>query len=724
MKKLTCILLTLSMILTILSACNQGENVVDPKPNTDDQQQDVKDPNEESALSETLDLVVDGVSDYVIVRGENAYISEITAATELQSYLKQITGTELPIVTDTAPEAEREIIVGKTNRETEGEFNREELGDEGFIIKTNGTKLCLVGGEQRGTLYSVYEFLESYLGCRFYTGEVEKIPETKTISLEKIEEDKQIPIFEYRDMDWVEYTWGGSNNITVKRRINARNASEEFGGHMSYVLWCHTMIDLVPPSVYYAEHPEYYCETYEGGSDAWGAGCQPCLSNPEVLKIATESVRNYLKNSSGNIISISQNDNQDYCTCDNCNKIFEEEGSQAGVLLRFVNAIATELKDEFPNAIFDTLDYQYTRNKPLVTKPVENVCVRLCSIECCFSHPLSECEDVNKSDRESKKFSETLSDWASISERLYVWDYTTNFAHYALTFPNFNVLRENLRFFADNNVVGVFEEGKREADSSEFGELRAYLLAKLMWDPYMTEEEYQYHINDFLEGVYGKGWTFIREYIDLAQDQVKDTCFAIYDDPDEIFIFPKAIEIHKQKEYPEDLTSDMIRNYESVDWTQYWNFFRDIPEIPTIISEGYRLFDLALEAAETEEQKSRIGEAKLQVDYINSYYLSKKLGFGGSAIGKILLNYFNAHADEFTDQEQSDLRISIVKLSRTQAYNTYIEFNTKLLNDHLAYGINSIKEHYYFSADLNWSGTRGSGAMDMSQVPNNWYIEN
>ena len=152
-KKLLGILLAAAMLLTCLAACNSK----DVGSGADiGEQQEVKDlDNEGGEVLETVDIVVDGVSDYVIVRGENAYISEVTASTELQKYLKQIAGVEIPIVTDAATVVEKEIIVGKTNRENDIEINREELGEDGFIIKTNGSKLYLVGGEQRGTLYSV-----------------------------------------------------------------------------------------------------------------------------------------------------------------------------------------------------------------------------------------------------------------------------------------------------------------------------------------------------------------------------------------------------------------------------------------------------------------------------------------------------------------------------------------------------------------------------------------
>ena len=282
-KKLLSIIIAISMMLTALAACNQNNPIEDPIPDNKD-------------LGETIDLVVDGVSEYVIVRGENASLSEITAAIELQSYLKQISGAELKIVTDSVEAVEKEIIVGKTNRESVGEFDRNELGDEGFVIKTAGEKLYLVGGEERGTLYAVYEFLEDYLGCRFFTKTVEKIPELKTISLEKIEEDKQIPQLEFRFSGWYDYF---ESALLAKRRINfvcfEVLPEEEYGG---CELWIggHTFEWMLRDQDYLEEHPEYFAMDENG---VRGYGYPPdsdyyhqlCLSNPEVISILTASVR-------------------------------------------------------------------------------------------------------------------------------------------------------------------------------------------------------------------------------------------------------------------------------------------------------------------------------------------------------------------------------------------------------------------------------------------------
>lgn len=51
------------------------------------------------------------------------------------------------------------------------------------------------------------------------------------------------------------------------------------------------------------------------------------------------------------------------------------------------------------------------------------------------------------------------------------------------------------------------------ACDGEFGELRAYLLSKLMQNPYL---DYDACMNEFLQAYYGNGWQNIRQFIDMT----------------------------------------------------------------------------------------------------------------------------------------------------------------------------------------------------------------
>ena len=675
-KNMLSILLAVVMLLTMLAACNKEpvEDVENP-----DNQQEENQGGEEVVLPETLDLVVDGTSDYVIVRGENAYISEITASTELQSYIKQITGVELPIVTDSAEPVEKEIIVGKTNRESDGEF------------KTNGAKLYLVGGEQRGTLYSVYEFLEAYLGCRFYTSKFEKIPALKTISLEEIKEDKQIPVFETRTVHWADYSQ--NDYFSSKRKTIVckwGKASEAYGGNPT---WINIGGDVVHSLGTLAET---------------GREGQPCLTDENIYNTILKNVKAYLvANPDADIISVAQNDNDDYCECDNCKAKVAEYGTMGGLNIWFTNRIADAIKTEFPDVLVHTFAYRYTRHVPTNIKPADNVIVELCSIEACFRHPLSECTEYS-----GENFADLIKGWGEICDNLYIWDYTTNYRNYLMTFPNFEVLRDNLKLFADCGVAHVLEQGNYSAvESGEFGELRCYLLSHLLWDPYMSDEElYELKI-EFMQDFYGPGWESILQYLNLAHDLTADTCFDIYSDAEEVFPWPKAVQINEAGTYPEELTIDMVRNYETTDWSKYWNWYKGYTEVPQIITEGERLFAEALAAAETDMQKAMIDRSSIQIEFLKSYYVGTNLEYGESGIGKLVGNFMLDHPEEFSDDEIGPYRRNIIKFAREQAYATYAEQNKALVDHMLSYGI-------YYAREGRWLGD--FNAIDFTQIPNDW----
>ena len=363
-----------------------------------------------------------------------------------------------------------------------------------------------ITGDNTGVLYGVYNFLEKYAGIRYLTPTLELCPKGDIVIPEGLVLAHS-PAMKARRLTW--HCVQSSPEWCIKQGINfGVNIPEELGGQrLNYgKLFVHT-INILAETTY--PYPAY--------------GTNPCVTDPEVLATVIKNVRKALEeNPAINIVSVSQNDFEGYCKCPNCKKIEEEEGSPAGPLLRFVNAVAENLEKDYPNLTIDTLAYKYTQKTPKITKPRKNVCIRLCSINCCFTHPLD-----NKECPRSKKFYEDIVDWGKICDKLHIWDYTTNFHYYISTFANFGVIHKNMKFFAENNVVSMFPQGNGQGVSGEFGELRAYLLAKLMWDPYMSEEAYYTHMDEFLEAYYGEGWKNIRTFIDKTTELAANGGFTI-----------------------------------------------------------------------------------------------------------------------------------------------------------------------------------------------------
>ena len=402
--------------------------------------------------------------------------------------------------------------------------------DDEFSIKTENESLYIKGGK-RGVLYGVYEFLED-LGCRFFTPDCEKIPTIVNLEIPSIDK-REKPVFEYRETDYTTTTKKESVKFATMCRVNGscNNIPESLGGSTDFAIFVHSFALLVPPSEHFAEHPEYYSlidgKRIAGDDVNW----QLCLTNPDIVDIAVENIRKILRaNPDKKIVSISQNDNLNHCQCEKCLKADEEEGSPVGTIIRFANKIAEKLEPEFPDVIFDILPYHYSRPISHLTKARHNVCVRICASATCFAHPFEKCDDRShataRPNGERTIFVEDLRDWSKISDKLYVWDYTSNFPLYLMPFPNWRVLQPNLQTLVKYNVKGVFEEANRAATGgTDFNELRNYLLCKLMWNPDCDIER---HRKEFMEYYYGEAATYLDEYLNMLSDFVERENYHMY----------------------------------------------------------------------------------------------------------------------------------------------------------------------------------------------------
>jgi hypothetical protein len=451
----------------------------------------------------------------------DATAAERHAAQELAETLREISGANFQVATAGEPLPARAILIGPgpVAAKLFGEVPWDQLGPEEVVLRTRGERLLLAGGRPRGTLYAVSQFLQAQCGVRWWTPWAARVPKRERLAVEALDV-RYRPVFESRDPYWYpafDARWA------VRNFSNSQSANipEEWGGCIRYKGFVHTFYPLVPPEEHFAKHPEWYSEI-KGRRTHDHA--QLCLTNPELRDYVVERVKAWLRETpEARIISVSQNDWHGYCECARCKALDEAEGSHAGSLLDFVNYVAERIEKEFPHVAVDTLAYQYTRQPPRTLKPRPNVIVRLCSIECNFREPLDAPANA--------KFADDIRGWANICDRLYIWDYTTDFAHYLQPHPNWFVLGPNVRFFAAHHVRGVFEQGAYQSHGSEFAELRAWVLAQLLWDPRRDDRAL---IREFLEGYYGAAAPVIGRYLELMHEASAGwnlTCFSRTDTP-------------------------------------------------------------------------------------------------------------------------------------------------------------------------------------------------
>lgn len=461
-----------------------------------------------------------------IVVSKTATITDQYAAKELRDVLKQACDVTLPIVTEVSRSDHHFFIgAGEAMQTSAVGFSTDDFSDEDLRIVIKETNIAIAGGRPRGTLYGVYKFLEDYLGVRYLTFDHTHVPHVAPRHVVGPIDVRYNPPLKFR---WTFYRETNENPpFATRMRINtvgtgcteSVSSDPKLGGKTPIRLVNHSFFDQVSSLKYGEEHPEYYCmrdgrRWLESPTDhrAQDRQNQPCMTNADVLKIVTretlaecESLTDY------NTVSVSQNDNDQYCQCPSCEAINTREGSPMGSLLAFVNSVADAAAAEHPHREIGTLAYQYSRKPPKTLRPRSNVRVQLCSIECCVIHALDD-----PTCPLNAVFMRDLNGWSNLAERLSIWHYQVNFSDYTLIYPSLRWIDHNVRIFVSHNVEGIFMQAAGETVGAAFSDLYNYVISAVLWDPSREAGELT---AEFIRLHYGPAAEPIQRFVDLVHDK-------------------------------------------------------------------------------------------------------------------------------------------------------------------------------------------------------------
>ena len=415
-------------------------------------------------------------------------------ADTLNVYLNKAVGISLEI---SDKQKKRSIIL----------VEKTDLNKDFISIDYKDSLITISANNKRNLYYATYDFIEKFLNVNWLSTDFTYYEDLKSINFPK----NYSYYFEPPVLTRTVHSKLFYKDSVFADKLKVTN--EAFPRYVPSAR-VHTFHRFLPYDVFYDKNPEYYA--LRNGKRL---PTQLCLTNTDVLKIVKDSVNSFFnKFPNSDVISVSQDDNTQYCQCDKCSKIDNQEGSPAGTMIHFVNAVA----ESFPNKTISTLAYQYTRKPPKV-KPIENVLITLCSIECNRSVPIElGCKD----------FSSDLKGWSQLTDNIRIWDYTTQFTNFLAPFPNWGTIKPNINLFVDNNAKWIFEQHSN--NDSELFELRSYIMAKLLWNPNL---DFQTLLNEFNNKYYGNGGKYISEYVNSIQNQIDNTSFFLflYGDPSQGF---------------------------------------------------------------------------------------------------------------------------------------------------------------------------------------------
>lgn len=390
---------------------------------------------------------------------------------ELRRYLKEISGADF--VPAKAERGARGLYVGLLSDFPWLAVERsEELGSEGFVLRTEGGSLHLLAREAPGVQHAATTLLHR-LGCRwFFPGRNwEVIPKRPTI--EGAWNERQVPSFGTQRLLW--YGFGATRKCAED--LAAWNRHNRMGGPVQVSIG-HTWHGLDPERDF-AAHPEWFALV--GGKRQ---NSKPCYSHPEVLRRAVESALRQAAEGRG-MISMSPPDGLGYCECEKCASVFaggapvashgttfakRPDGATVNVtsetLFRLVSEVARAVAEKHPKTLVGCYAYSAYSHPPSF-KLHPNVFLQTTTA---FRRtPLSLEEQL-------KAFGERTGQ-VGIREYYSVYQWDWDYPYPTAVEPG--KLQKTLRIFRQSNVTSVNAEASNNWGPRGLG---YYVASQLLWD--------------------------------------------------------------------------------------------------------------------------------------------------------------------------------------------------------------------------------------------------
>lgn len=502
--------------------------------------------------SERLVIVDRGATRYEIVTARDALSTTHLAAKELQRFLRQASGVTLPIVS-MAHRNKRQIFIAGVGG----------LKPHGFTIETRGKNIHLNGRDSggstprvdyidpihRGTCNAVYEFLERFVGVRWFWGDElgDVVPKMNRITVPAIINIRQEPFFDYRALP---YGPAGTFHGNWARRNRLGSAMTMHHAHAQQ--------NIVPIDEWARRgHPEYAAMVggkRRVGSDRGTNQGHICTTNPEVIQLVADAARFFLRDHPERAMySISPPDGSGLCRCDRCASYDVpgyriEEGVRRGRpvatdgMLRFYNAVAEIVAKDHPDRLLGGLIYNEYLYPPRREERAHDMLALVVA-------PNLARELWN--DQVWDFWRDLYRRWNSFHDRIYAYD----ICYYGgrqlgLPAPLGDRAVDLIRFHADVGTNGcyLYIGLTWEALGPD-----AYLMARLLWNPRADVERTK---NEYFGILYQQAAPAVRSYFDTAEECWRS---ATTHAPEDIRRLVPAF--HRTKPYAREALAKLVVGY-------------------------------------------------------------------------------------------------------------------------------------------------------------------
>jgi len=433
--------------------------------------------------------------------------TNLYAAQELRKYIEKATGAKLPILkASQAPAEGALILVGRSALTEKLGVSGANLKSEGFRIATRDNCVAIVGeiapedhlqaGHDRGTLWGVYEFLEQFVGVRWYFGGElgTVIPKRKSLVVPSTELTKA-PYYAKR---WgsIGEAYSGPDRLDWYP-VFRQGDTTGFAANHTCALW---------GRLYGKSHPEYFGLDKNGKrmfdlKKITGRTNHLCYTEPGVLKQDVQNIIDYDADpkspkthrwGSGGLrptkeyVRFSPNDcmNIQYCRCERCAALLRQDDWRAKhseLVFGYADKFAREIGKRWPGRRLGCLAYVSYERVPRTVKLADNLDV----MQCLIRGP-----QIMKDPRVWKEQMAKIDEWVehlgNDRNRFFIWTYMV----YPNSFSKAPMLTPKTwaKFHRamKGRMKGEFNNGfriSRNGDAARITLLDCWVFHRTLWDP-------------------------------------------------------------------------------------------------------------------------------------------------------------------------------------------------------------------------------------------------
>ena len=474
------------------------------------------------------------VSEFTIVYGITNTYDDTNGASEVAEYvfngIKNAVGAELPVYADVDHpyvEGAKEILIGKTNREDAGivTVDRSDFGNYTYYYEMQGDHLIIASNEVFvGTYYCANMFLDDILGVKYFGQGIFSYTSIKNAYIDDGVNSRGDSDFEYTS----NFIDGGDDkflgNFGEDVFVNA--------SHNLPALACDGECGYEGNIIDYGHHQVHYLHS------------NPCLTADDKIDTIIKNVGLHLEEELGEnkdkfaIVWLNQDDSSTFCKCEQCMAAYKVWGRSAPYV-QILTYVSNYYSEEYPNVHYASFSYRHTKSAPFTVDEVEDEKYQdylskygdhkyvapkdITPPDNCIVFVKTDdtaCSAHSKFDPNCPRnvdYVERMNGWCKIFKNVCLHQFATGDAFEHTPFPNIFGTWEEYQFVCAYPNITWLRTAGLNGESADLELMRAYLHSRMYYDKDMTKSEYSNMVNDYLKAVYGSGWSYIREYIDVTE---------------------------------------------------------------------------------------------------------------------------------------------------------------------------------------------------------------